>query len=239
MPVQSEKPLVAWSHSALEVFRTCPRKYYEAKISKAWPEVFKGPAAEFGKAVHKAFEQAVKFSSPFPTHLAGPGALALWQQLALRLGGMKGVIYLEQQIALNKALQKVEWYDDDVWCRTIIDYLCVNHKKARAMIWDYKTGKRKDDDRQLALMAAVTFEIHPEVQTIQAGYIWLKGDTPELYKVTFLRPYKGRLWNEYLPTVQALENAVMTGHWPEKRNGLCNGWCPVQDCQHWAPLKEK
>ena len=238
MPNKVEKPLVAWSHSALEVYRTCPRKYYEAKITKAWVEEFKGPAAEYGTAVHKAFELAVKFSSPFPTHLAPPEVLHKWAALAKRLAGQAGVIYLESQMALNKDLKKVDWFAKDAWCRVIMDYLCVSRERGKAMVWDYKTGKRKDNDRQLALCAAAVFELFPEIHTVIAGYVWLKGGV-EITRATFVRSAKGKLWDEYLPTVQAVENSVMTGQWPEKRSGLCNGWCPVQDCQHWAPGKEK
>jgi hypothetical protein len=227
-----EKPLVAWSHSALKLYQTCPRKYYEAKITKQWPEIFKGAATEWGTTVHKAFEQRIKYGSPFPD------SMSQWEPLAKKLAGMKGVILLEQQLALNKQMAKVGWFDKDVWVRVIIDYMCINQVTGNALLWDYKTGKRKDDDAQLALMAAVIFEIYPDIHKITAGFIWLKGEM-SLYTVTFTRPNKGLLWNQHIPTVRAVENSVMTGHWPMKRSGLCNGWCPVEDCENWAPQQEK
>ena len=227
---QVEKPLVAWSHSALEVYRTCPRKYYESKITKAWVEEFKGPAADWGLAVHRAFEQRIRYGSPFPSNMSQ------WEPLAVKLEAMSGAKRTELQLCLNQALQPVDWFAKDAWCRTIIDLLVLRGPKA--MVWDYKTGRRKDDDRQLALMAAVVFEYHPEVDTVIAGYLWLK-DGVSMSKATFVREHKGRLWNQYLPTVEMVENSVMTGNWPEKPSGLCNGWCPVQDCKHWAPKQEK
>ena len=231
-PVQPEKPALAWSHSALDVYLTCPRKYYEAKVTKAWVEEFKGPAAEWGTAVHKAFERRIKFGSPFPPNMVQ------WEALAHKLAGQKGVIHLEMQLALNEQLEKVDWFAKDVWCRTIIDYACINQKTGNALILDYKTGKKKDDDRQLALMAAVIFEVYPNINKIVSGYLWLK-DGQELAKATFLREHKGKLWNQYLPTVQAVQQSMMTGQWPEKPSGLCYGWCPVQDCKNWQPKRIK
>ena len=226
------KPLVAWSHSALGVYQTCPRKYYESKISKAWVEQFKGPAADWGLAVHKAFERRVRYGSPFPSNMSQ------WEPLARRLAGMQGVIKVEQQLAINQNHEPVDWFAKDVWCRTIIDLQCIKHDSGKAAVWDYKTGKRKEDDRQLALMAAVLFDHYPELHTIIAGYIWLK-DGVAIDKATFTREHKDRLWNQYLPTVALLEQSITSGQWPEKPGGLCNGYCPVQDCKFWQPRKEK
>ena len=228
----TERPLVAWSHSALGLYNTCPRKYYEAKITKAWVEEFKGPAADWGLAVHKAFERRVKYGTPFPSNMAQ------WEPLARKLASMNGSIRLEQQLAVNKQHEQVDWFARDVWCRTIIDIAAYALRRKKAIVWDYKTGKHKDDDSQLALMAAVVFDHVPEVDTVTAGYIWLK-DGVKLDTVTFTRANKERLWDVFAPKVAKLEQSITSGHWPEKQSGLCHGYCPVQDCQFWHPKKER
>jgi len=228
----AEKPLFAWSHSALELYLSCPRKYYEAKVTKAWVEEFKGPAAEWGVAVHKAFERAVQFGSPMPPNMVQ------WSALAKKLANLTGVIKVEQQIALDSDYQYVGWFDKTVRVRTIIDYGCYNLTTGNALLLDYKTGKRKNDDRQLALMAASIFELYPKINKVVSGYVWLK-DGQDLSTVTFLREHKDKLWAMYLPTVADVEQSMTTGRWPEKPSGLCKGWCPVQDCKHWAPRRIK
>jgi len=229
-----DKPLTAWSHSALGLYDTCPRKYYEAKITKAWVEEFKGHAADWGLAVHKAFERRITYGTPFASNMSQ------WEPLAQRLNAAarKGMTRCEQQLAININHEPVDWFAKDVWCRTIIDLSIINVLNRKAMIWDYKTGKRKDDDTQLALMAGVVFDYYPEVDTVIAGYIWLK-DGVQVDKLTFTRASKANLWAQFLPRVERLEQSITSGQWPEKQSGLCHGWCPVQDCQFWQPKKER
>jgi len=124
------KPLVAWSHSALEVYRSCPLKYYESKVTKNWVEEFKGPHADWGRAVHKAFEQRIRFGSPFPSNMSQ------WEQLACRLESIEGVKYTELQLCVNEQHEPVDWFAPDAWCRSIIDLLILRPDKA--LVFDYK-----------------------------------------------------------------------------------------------------
>lgn len=228
----TERPLTAWSHSALGLYNTCPRKYYEAKITKAWVEEFKGPAADWGLAVHKAFERRIRYGSPFPSNMVQ------WEPLAKKLASMPGTKATELQMALNNEKQEVDWFAKDVWVRAIADFMSLNTPKRKMLALDYKTGKRKDDDSQLALLAAVIFESYAEVDTVIAGYVWLK-DGAALDKVTFTRANKDTLWGLFTPQVAKIEQSIVSGHWPEKRSGLCYGYCPVKDCQFWHPKQEK
>jgi hypothetical protein len=229
---QVERPVIAWSHSALNLYNTCPRKFYEAKITKAWVEEFKGPAAEWGLAVHKAFERRIRFGTPFPANMVQ------WEPLARKLSGIAGTIATEMQFAINNKREEVDWFAKDAWCRAIGDFLSLNLPKRKMMALDYKTGKRKDDDSQLALLAAVIFDIHENIDTVIAGYVWLK-DGAKLDMVTFTREHKDQLWDIFLPQVAKIEQSVTSGHWPEKQSGLCHGYCPVKDCQFWHPKKER
>ena len=225
-----ERPLVAWSHSALNLYNTCPRKYYEAKITKAWVEEFKGPAADWGLAVHKAFERRIRYGTPLAPNMVQ------WEPLMRKLAGVAGTIATEMQLCVNNSKQEVDWFAKDAWCRAIADFMSLNTPKRSLLALDYKTGKRKDDDSQLAILAAVLFECYADVDKIVAGYVWLK-DGVALDTVTFTRPNKDRLWDVFTPQVAKIEQSATSGHWPEKQSGLCHGYCPVQDCQFWHPKK--
>ncbi len=225
------KPLIAWSHSALEIYRTCPRKYYEAKISKAWVEEFKGPAAEFGVAAHKAFENRIGVGAPFPGNLTDPETLRQWEALAKKLDNISGMKLMENQLCLNNYRMPVDWYAKDAWVRVIVDLLILNNNGTTALQFDYKTGKKKDNTNQLALGAAVLFNKYPKLEKIVSAFVWLKGGV-SMTPITFVRTHEDKLWGLYLPVVKQVEASITSGHWPEKRSGLCQNYCPVLECQH-------
>jgi len=39
-----------------------------------------------------------------------------------------------------------------------------------------------------------------------------------------------RIWNDYLPTVNAIVQSMRTDQWPTKPSPLC-GYCPYKACQ--------
>lgn len=225
------KPLIAWSHSAVNLFRQCPHRYYSTRISKEFKDDFKGPAAEWGVAVHKAMERRISMGTPLPANMVQ------YTQLANRLDAINGEKFTEQQLALTVQYEPTGWFGDDVWVRNIMDLLIIHPAGKTAFVFDYKTGKIKDEDRQLALCAAFVFTHYPEVDKVISAYIWM--NEQRLAPATFLRKYSDRLWNLYLPHVSVMEDSVLNGDWPKKPTGLCHGWCPVTTCKFWQPRKEK
>lgn len=216
---------VAWSHSAVELFRQCPRRYFETRVAKSVKDEFKGPKADWGTAVHKAMERRVRLGVALPSNMSQ------YEKVAGKLADMQGTLLTEQQLAINEQHEPVEWFAKNVWCRAIIDFCAIHPAGDKAMVLDYKTGKRKEDDGQLALCAAMIFDHYPEVDTVVSGFVWM-GERAAFDKVTFKRKYADRLWGLYTPDVDRIEHAMDAGRWPEKPSGLCNGWCPVTQCKH-------
>ena len=95
----------------------------------------------------------------------------------------------------------------------------------RGTIWDWKTGKVKPDSSQLKLFAGITFALHPEVEKISTGFLWLAYDRNTIAE--FKRSDVPDIWNEFLPRVLRLENAYTKDKWEAKPSGLCRAWCPV------------
>ena len=215
----TEKP-VAWSHSALTSFETCPRRHYLIKVVKKVKEK-EGEALQHGKVVHTQLENRLKDGMPLPPHLVQ------FEPLVSRLLQKKGTPLVECQWAVDKSFNPVAWYAKSVWCRAVVDAGIVND--TAALLLDWKTGKRKLDSDQLKLSAGMTFAQYPKVQTVVTGFVWLgagKMDTE-----TYQRAQIGDIWGAFLPRVARLEAAYKEQKWEPRPSGLCRNYCPVPKAQ--------
>lgn len=212
---------VAWSYTALTSFENCPRQFYHIKVKKDVPDP-PGEAALWGQRVHKAFEERLRDGVCFPDTLAG------FEKYARLFGGIPGTLLVEQQIALTKDFKPTAWFGKDVWVRAVLDVAVVNGRKA--MVADWKTGKRKPDSAQMKLFAGVAFELYPEVEIVDTTFVWLPDK--KLDRETFKREDKSSIWQEFAPRVLRLENAHKTGDWPPRPSGLCRKHCAVLSCEH-------
>jgi len=208
----------AWSYTALTDFESCPRKYYEVKVAKKWVDEM-GEAAAWGNKVHQALDAYLRDETPLPI------GVRKYQHLADKIKAVPGQLFSEQQIALNSSLQQTDWFAKDVWVRVIFDVTVVQSNKI--LILDWKTGKRKLDNYQLKLFAAVARELYPEADKIITGFVWLK--TGDIDKATYRT--SDPLWEEFMPRVARFNRAFQEEKFPEKPNGLCRAWCPVLSCE--------
>lgn len=226
-----DKPLITWSHSAVNLFKQCPHRFYKTRITKEVSDDYSGTAAAWGTAVHKALERRIRMGAEFPADML------FLEPLAQRIDAMPGEKFTEQKLCFNNQYEPVDYYAPDAWVRIILDLLVLHPTGKVAFTIDYKTGKHKDDDHQLALGAAGTFALHPTVDKVISGYYWTQDRRFDT--ATFTRKFSDRLWGIYLPHVTRMEEAVSFGDWPKKPSGLCAGWCPVTSCNFWKPKKEK
>lgn len=214
----------AWTYSHLDSFETCPRKFYHTKVVK---DVIEPPTVhtEWGTTVHTAFENWIKDGTPLPD------GMTQWQTLANKLAKLPGDKYTEQKFAIDAAFQPCDW--KQAWSRGIADLVVVHGDKA--VVMDYKTGKRKPTE-QLNLYANYVFHHYEHVNTVFTGFVWLKdrkidwnsGRTGN-YPIT--REEMPIVWQEFLPRVRKLETAYERDKWPARTSGLCKGWCPVTQCE--------
>jgi hypothetical protein len=226
----------AWSYSALTSYETCPRRHYETRVAKTTKDPKGGPAL-IGDRAHKVLEQRALKGTEIPTTLkvSDPTAGTMvslstegWERYISRILAAPGELQAESQYALNKKLQRVEWFAKDVWVRVIIDLAKINGTKG--MMFDWKTGKRDPDTDQLKLFAAVGFHVWPALETIDTAFIWLK--TGEIDRERFSRSDIPNIWSEFIPRVKRLDVAHAENKWEPKPSGLCKKWCPVVSCVH-------
>ena len=223
------KPTIAWSHSRIDAYLTCPRKLYETAIAKNFTEEF-GEAANWGQKAHAALDRRLRLGAALPSNMSQyEDAAAKVAKLAEHLG-ME--IHTELALALDADLKPCGWKDwDTCWVRCALDVLLLDPSGKTAIAVDWKTGKRKNDDRQLALQAAMVFRHYPHVEEVRSAYCWLK-EGGDMDSATFTRDNESLLWKQYLPVVRQLTDSVLHGDWPEKKSGLCREYCPVKTCRN-------
>lgn len=207
---------VAWSHSALNSYETCPRRHYLTKVSKEVPDP-PGATATHGLTVHKAFEARLRERTPLPP------TLEQFDSFVTILLRKQGELLVEQQWAIDRSFRPVAWFDKSVWCRAVIDAGKVQGE--RAVLFDWKTGKRKMDSDQLKLSAGMAFARFPQVQTVVTGFVWLGAQ--KLDQETYHRAQVGDIWGTFLPRVARLEVATQENRWEPRPSGLCRNYCPV------------
>ena len=213
----------AWSHSALTKFETCPRQYHEMNVLKNYQDG-SSEAMSWGNEVHKAFENYVRSGTPFPI------GMRQFEKLVKPFVDAPGSILVEQKLAVTKEFAPTTWFGKNVWVRSIIDLAVVNGPKC--IIVDWKTGKKKPNHDQLALMAAVMFAQAEELEQISAMFIWTQEDGMDaITRVTYVRSQLPKLWDRFLKREQVYQDAHIETNFPPKPSGLCRRFCPVASCE--------
>jgi PD-(D/E)XK nuclease superfamily len=208
--------LPPWSYGFLSDIANCPHKAFRKHVAKDLPKEAKSPEQLHGIAVHKQAENFISSGgqTPIDEHMK---PFAQWfvshdAQAELKLGMTEG------RMGCN--------YWESPWGRSAIDVLV--YQPPNAYIWDWKTGKEREDPRELAVQALLLQANYPQVKTIIGQYIWLKdrklGQRHNLSATD--RTYHGTK-----ATMDQAAAHLASGQWPKIPNPLC-GFCPVKSCEH-------
>jgi len=221
------KPL-PWSYTGLDDFINCPRAYHAKRVAKTVKEE-ETEQMRWGNIVHKHFELRQLHGTPLPAELV------VHEAYMQKLQEMPGQSYTERKIALDKQAQPCGYFSEQVWFRGVIDFTCV--ERTTALIVDYKTGKQHSKFKQLKSFALHTFAEYPEVQKVEAKYYWTQ--TQATTGETYTRDMIPTLWAAFTPDLKQYVQAFKENVWQPRPSGLCNGWCPVTDCEFWKPKRNK
>jgi len=220
-----------WSPSALEGFKNCPKSFYEQRVNKS----VRGSRTEhneWGDRVHKAFEDFLLGKSYLPPDLK------IHEEYLMKVRSKPGVDSVELRAAFDKKAQPTnwEWREDEIWARFKIDYIKVDMSADKPIAWirDWKTGKQKDDFRQLIIYSLYAFALH-KVDLCDVRFYWTQTQT-ETRKV-FERSEVKDLWAGLIPDLRLYAQAFKEEKFPPRQSGLCNGWCPVETCEFWKPKR--
>ena len=189
--------------------------------------------------MHLALERYGRDGTPMPTEfaqykpyidalLARPGTKVFEGQFALDINGKVCGYFAKTPDKKNL-----------VWMRAKIDVLNLREDLRRVEVFDWKTGKPKNDPDQLVMYALFVFTMYPWCEEVWAGFSWLKQplNTAFTSPVVFKRDQLPALLTRYRNKYREIVDAIETGHFPKKQSGLCNGWCGVVKCEYNKPAR--
>lgn len=215
---------LAWSFSAISVWKTCKKKFFHLRVAKDVKDGDSEAAAE-GKAIHDALFQYVIKGKDLPIGMKPHEELAnSYKVKGKACDDMQG----ELKLCLNDKLKPVGWFAKDAWVRAVLDLLLVKGKTA--VLVDWKTGKRRLSWDQLELSAAILSRYMPEIEEFHLVFEWLNAGERDVQKIH--KSELKQVWLKFFPVIQEIEEAEANTEFPATPSGLC-GWCPVVECPHW------
>lgn len=230
LTVNKVKPF-AWSYSRLKNYETCPRRYEAIDLTKEFKQDETEELNE-GDRLHKAMAKRVMSGTELPREFY---YMERHAENLTKLTHDLQIINCELKLAINKDYKAVGFFEKGVWARCMIDYIKIvpaNDKQSFAHIVDYKTGKLKEDDAQLAVNAMLTFSCFKDVVGIKSEFLWTKyNDTTS---IVFTRSNIIEYWDLIIPRVMKLAVAHEENNFPAKPGKLCKEWCAVSSCEHWG-----
>jgi len=221
---------LTWSFSSINEFDTCPAQY-AAKRYYGTVKDDTNYAAQWGTRVHTAMEHRLGKKKPLDQEFSPYEKYAV----ALEQVAADGTIVVEQQVAINEKFEQVDWFASDAWGRAVVDVAITSGDKKHIGIYDWKSGKVKDNPLQLSIFAAFASILNPDAEKFKTNYIWLAHDTitGTDYSATDIPV----IWGQVCDKVKRIEEAWVTENFVCRPSGLCRGWCPVTNCEHWKPKR--
>ena len=207
------------SHSGLELFELCPKKFEGQYITKAYPYK-EDEKAMWGKDAHKALEKNTLYGQPLDKRFED------LQWIVDKFSKLPGRKLAETRFGIKKDLSPCGFFDEGVYYRGQGDYIADNGKKVFCA--DYKTGKKKTGGLDLERMALLIFAHFPEAEEVLTAFIWLqnKSFTPARYT----RDDVPAIWERLLENATTVEWAQANGRFPARENFLCKNYCPCVEC---------
>ena len=213
---------LAHSYSSIKLFENCPLRYYRQRIIKDVDDPG-GEASLYGERVHEALELRLKEGKPLPKELEHHEPLC-----KVIADNHRGVLHIEKELTLNENLEPTGWWDADAWLRSKLDVLI--DRGHRAIVYDYKTGRKRADQFQMQVFAVQVFKHFPNVEEVLTSLLWLKDGSSTTH--FYSRSQSNELWEEIISRIRRIHAAAEADIWPARPSGLCP-YCPARhDCKY-------
>lgn len=214
-----------FSFTFLQNEENCPYKAYRLYVVKDIPYQ-KTPNQTFGIDVHKAFERRINEGTPFKDEFQDYEPLAA----AVVKHRLPDLVHVraEYKLAIDQHERPTDYWGkkgNRPWLRAIVDASIMAPKLQRAHIFDWKTGKVREDPFELQIQAWLLQKYYPGLETFTGSYVWLKDNAVGL-------PHELSDTERTAASVRAqvAEIGRRGNEWPKRENALC-GWCDVLDCE--------
>jgi hypothetical protein len=217
----------SWSFTALTNFEGCSARYAAEKFycTTQWVDT---PQIIWGNRVHGTSEDMLK-GKPV-TDLEAYEPVRKYVEAFLKQRVLGADVIAEQEIALTRDMKPVSWFAKDAWFRVKLDVVIVRGNVAN--LYDYKTGKFKDDPDQLKICAAAHSIVRPDIDVYNPKYIWTKDQVVSGCDAIAKKDIPG-IWEGVLGRVARMEQAWAAENFPARPSGLCP-WCPIYDTCTYA-----
>jgi hypothetical protein len=217
----------SWSFTALTNFEGCSARYAAEKFycTTQWVDT---PQIIWGNRVHGTSEDMLK-GKPV-TDLEAYEPVRKYVEAFLKQRALGADVIAEQEIALTRDMKPVSWFAKDAWFRVKLDVVIVRGNVAN--LYDYKTGKFKDDPDQLKICAAAHSIVRPDIDVYNPKYIWTKDQVVSGCDAIAKKDIPG-IWEGVLGRVARMEQAWAAENFPARPSGLCP-WCPIYDTCTYA-----
>jgi hypothetical protein len=206
------------SHTFLNDWDNCPHKAYRKYIKKDLGKFVQTEAMKWGNEVHSAFEVRIKHGTKWPE------GMEKFEAIAAPL--VQAGAVAEKMLGIREDGSSCDFFANDVWLRGKIDSTIV--RGPTAAIWDWKTGKRREDKSELEVHAVLLKAWQPTVQRVVAHYVWLQDN--EVGRAHDVSDTEKKL-ADIRSTMNTVKNCMEIEDFPKRRNPLC-GWCDVLDCEN-------
>jgi hypothetical protein len=210
------KPPVC-SYTFLRDWDNCPYKAYRKSIKKDLPKFVHTKETKWGDDVHVAFEVRIKHGTAFPA------GMEKYEALAAPLVAAGAVA--EKMLGVTVGGELCDFFAPDVWLRGKIDATVA--REETAAIFDWKSGKRREEKAELLIHAVLLKAWKPNVQRIVAQYVWLQDN--QVGKPHDVSDTETTL-ADVRSTMNTVKNCIEIEDFPKRPNPLC-GWCDVMDCE--------
>ncbi len=212
------------SYSSLKMYENCPKRYYHQRITKEVTDSG-SDATRYGERVHKALEERLTNDNELSQETIQ------YENLCRSIAKMKShpqfdQLLLEEKLTITDNYTPTGWWSDDAWLRSILDVLVLF--KDKAIVMDWKTGKRRPDFTQLEMFALQVFSHFPQINTVITSFVWLKDMKQD--KREFCRDLSGELQGHLNGRIARITQSLENDDFPAKPSGLCR-WCP---CYEWC-----
>ena len=207
------------SYTFLRDWHNCPHKAYRKYIKRDLPKFVHTKESKWGDDVHTALEVRVKHETPLPS------GMEKFEPIAAAL--FKAGATAEKMLGITADGDACDFFARDVWLRGKVDVTVIQQPKAA--IFDYKTGKKREERNELEIHAVLLKAWLPTIQTVTGHFVWLQGE-PEVGRPFDVSDTEKTL-AEVRSTMNTVANCMEVEDFPKRRNPLC-GWCDVLDCEY-------
>jgi hypothetical protein len=216
-------PIKAWSFSRLLNFEQCPYRTYLQDVVKSPrpPTDEKSPLVR-GQEMHEEIENYLQNKGALTARTSKPRTLEHIDYCKAMFEDGKASV--EEDWGFDNQWGTVGWFDENVWLRVKCDVVLHLDDEA-GQITDWKSGKSMGKEvrnmQQGQLYAAGMFMRNPELQLIDAVFVFLDED-----KIIPLKTFKREKLSYYIQRFEERANVLTTcTDFRPKPNRMNCRWC--------------